>query len=281
MVINKVELLSLMEDFYKFTHMRIVVLDEEFTEIATYPDRHSSFCKELRNDERALQKCKECDFNACMIARKTKSSYIYKCHAGLTEVVTPIMVDEKILGYIMLGQILQIESYEESWRSIENYIKNYELDLERVKALYFKKRNYSRNRIISASKIMEACAAYLLLSKLIVINENTVAKELDNYIKENISKELAVDKICSDLNMSRVKLYSVSESAYGMGIAEYIRKTRINAAQKLLAKSEERIGEIADKCGFYDYNYFTKVFKKYVGMTPRDYRKKYIKESGF
>lgn len=281
MVINKVELLSLMEDFYKFTHMRIVVLDEEFTEVATYPNRHSSFCKELRADERVLQKCKECDFNACMIARRTKSSYIYKCHAGLTEVVSPIMVEEKILGYIMLGQILQIENYEESWRSIENYIKNFELDIERIKNLYFKKRNYSRNRIISAAKIMEACAAYLLLSKMIVMNENSVAKELDNYIKENISKELAVDKICRDLNMSRVKLYSISESAYGMSIAEYIRKTRITAAQKMLAKSEERIGEIADKCGFYDYNYFTKVFKKYVGLTPRDYRKKYTKESGF
>ncbi len=279
--INKEELLSLMEDFYQFTNIRIVVLDEEFIEIATYPNRHSSFCKALRRDERALKKCKECDYNACMVAKKTKSSYIYKCHAGLTEVVTPIMVDEKIVGYIMLGQILQVKSYEESWKSIENYICDYDLDVEQIKSLYFKKRNYSHNKIMSASKIMEACSVYSLLSKMIVFNEDSTVKKVDDYIKNNISKELDIDKICHDLQISRAKLYSMSERTYGMGIAEYIRKKRIDTAQRMLVKSDERIGEVAEKCGFYDYNYFTKVFKRYVGLTPRDYRKKYTKESGF
>ena len=279
--INKEELLSLMKDFYKFTHIRIVVLDEEFMEIASYPNRHSSFCEELRNDESALKKCKECDYNACMVAKNTKSNYIYKCHAGLTEVVTPIMVDEKIAGYIMLGQILQVESYEESWKSIENYICGFDLDVERIEKLYFKKRNYSHDRIMSASKIMEACAAYLLLSKMIVFNEDFTVKKVDDYIKKNISTELEVDKICHDLQISMAKLYSISRRTYGTGIAEYIRRIRMDTAQKMLAKSDERIGEVAEKCGFYDYNYFTKVFKRYVGLTPRDYRKKYTNELGF
>lgn len=279
--INKEELLSLMKDFHKFTHVRIVVLDEEFMEIAAYPNRHSSFCKELRNDERALKRCKECDYNACVVAKKTKASYIYKCHAGLTEVISPIMIDEKILGYIMLGQVLQVENPEESWKSIENYIGEFDLDIECIKNLYFKKKNYSHKRILSASKIMEACAAYLLLSKMIVLNENSIAKKLDDYIKNNISVELDVDKICRDLQISRVKLYDLSERSYGMGIAEYIRKTRVDKAQKLLLKSNKRIGEIADECGFLDYNYFTKVFKRYVGMTPRDYRKKYTNEAEY
>lgn len=147
--------------------------------------------------------------------------------------------------------------------------------------LYFKKRNFSRNRIISASKIMEACAAYLLFSKMIVLNEDSVAKQVDDYIKNNISGDLEVDTICNALQISRVKLYKISERTYGMGIAEYIRKIRVDMAQKMLIKSNERIGEVADKCGFYDYNYFTKVFKRYVGLTPRDYRKKYLMESGF
>lgn len=281
MIINKSELLSLMEDYYKFTHLRIVVLDEEFNEIASFPDRHSSFCKELRKDMRATEKCKECDFNACMIAKNMKSSYIYKCHAGLTEAVSPIMIEEKIVGYIMLGQILEVESHEESWKELENYVSGFDIDKEKIKRLYFKKQIYSRSRIISAAKIMEACAAYLLLSQMIVLNEKPVVKELDDYIKNNIRDELNVEKICANLDMSRVKLYSISKEAYGMGIAEYIRKTRVLAAQKMLANSNERIGEIADKCGFYDYNYFTKIFKKHTGLTPRDYRKKYNIESGF
>ena len=281
MVINKVELMSLMQDFYNFTRIRIVVLDEEFSEIATFPDRHSSFCKELRGDERALKKCKECDYNACMAAKKTKSCYIYKCHAGLTEAVSPIMIEEKIVGYIMLGQILEVENYDKSWAEIQKYIFSFDLDKDRIKKLYFKRRNYPRDRIISASKIMEACAAYLLLSKMIVLNENSAEKELDDYIKNNIMRDLSVDTICRDLNISRMRLYSIADSAYGMGIAEHIRRTRVALARKMLVKTDEKIGKISDKCGFYDYNYFTKVFKRYIGLTPRDYRKKYTKEFGF
>ena len=124
MIINREELLLLMEDFYKFTNMRIVVFDDAFIEVATYPNRHSSFCKELRSNNELLKRCKECDYNACMIAKKSKSSYIYKCHAGLTEVVSPIMIDEKIVGYIMLGQILEVNDYETSWSELNKYISN-------------------------------------------------------------------------------------------------------------------------------------------------------------
>ncbi len=281
MWIDKAELLSLMADFYKLAHVRIVVLDEEFMEVAAYPDRHSRFCRELRKDKRALAMCNECDYNACMMAKKSKQRYIYKCYAGLTEAVAPIIVDEKIAGYIMLGQILQVENQDEAWKKIEPYIKSFDLNYTQIKNLYFKKRNYSYDKIVSISKIMEACAAYLLLYKKIIFNDDTVARKVDEYIQKNIFKELNVDKICSDLSISRVKLYNVCERTYGMGIAEYIRKIRVDASQKLLIKTDFKIGEIADKCGFYDYNYFTKVFKKYVGLTPRDYRKKYKNESGF
>lgn len=281
MWIDKEELLSLMEDFYTLTKVRIVVLDEEFMEIATYPDRHSRFCRELRSDERALEKCKECDYNACMIAKKTKQRYIYRCHAGLTEAVSPIVVDEKIVGYIMLGQILQVDDQEKAWAKTEKYIKGFNLDYDRVKKLYFKKHNYSYDKIVSVSKIMEACAAYLLLYKMIVFSDNSMAKRVDEYIQKNIQKELNVDKICADLGISRVKLYSISERTYGMGIAEYIRKIRVDVAQKMLIKTDEKVGVIAEKSGFFDYNYFTKVFKKYAGLTPRDYRKKYKDETGF
>ena len=128
---------------------------------------------------------------------------------------------------------------------------------------------------------MEACAAYLLLYKKIVFSDDSEARRVEKYIQNNLQKELNVDKICADLGLSRVKLYSISERSYGMGIAEYIRKIRVDMAQKMLIKTDEKINEISEKCGFYDYNYFTKVFKKYAGLTPRDYRKKYKNESGF
>ena len=58
-----------------------------------------------------------------------------------------------------------------------------------------------------------------------------------------------------------------------MGIAEYIRKLRIDRARQLLAEQTDlSLAEIAYKCGFSDYNYFITVFKKMVGAPPIAYR---------
>ena len=58
-----------------------------------------------------------------------------------------------------------------------------------------------------------------------------------------------------------------------IGIAEYIRKTRISAAKKMLAQNES-VSAVARKSGFEDYNYFSKVFKRETGLSPSQYKKK-------
>lgn len=59
----------------------------------------------------------------------------------------------------------------------------------------------------------------------------------------------------------------------GMGISEHIRRMRVKVACDLLRNTEDRVSDIATEVGISDYNYFTKVFKKAIGVTPREYRK--------
>jgi two-component system response regulator YesN len=47
----------------------------------------------------------------------------------------------------------------------------------------------------------------------------------------------------------------------------------LQQAKILLKNSEKAISEIAEAVGFNDYNYFSRIFKKYYGISPRDYRK--------
>ena len=58
-----------------------------------------------------------------------------------------------------------------------------------------------------------------------------------------------------------------------MGISEHIRRMRVKVACDLLRNTEDRVSDIATEVGISDYNYFTKVFKKAMGVTPREYRK--------
>jgi two-component system, response regulator YesN len=58
----------------------------------------------------------------------------------------------------------------------------------------------------------------------------------------------------------------------GMGFSQFINEQKINKSKDLLEKTNLRLLEIADLCGFEDQSYFTKVFGKRVGMSPREYR---------
>jgi AraC family L-rhamnose operon regulatory protein RhaS len=57
-----------------------------------------------------------------------------------------------------------------------------------------------------------------------------------------------------------------------MGIAAYVRRRRMHRAKKLLKNTTLSIGEIAHTVGFTDYNYFSRVYKKTYGKSPKRYR---------
>lgn len=265
---------ELLSNFYTLTHIRIVVFDDNFVEIASYPKKLSKFCSIIRSDEVANVYCDKSDQKACKQCKKTGEPYIYQCHAGLTETVTPIKHDNIIIGYMMFGQVLMNENKNDSWKIIYDQCKEYHIDLKLLETAFNKCKFININQIKSAAKILEACAGYLWLSKLATLNEDNLSKKIEEYIGLHIKESLTAVEICDALMISKSMLYKLSEHSYEMGIAEYIRKRRIEMAKSFLEKEEYSIAEIAVEVGLDDYNYFSKIFKKHTGLTPSQYRKK-------
>ena len=65
-----------------------------------------------------------------------------------------------------------------------------------------------------------------------------------------------------------------------MGVSDYIRVCRLEKAKRMLEKTEKPVAQIAAEVGFEDANFFTRSFKKAVGMTPKDYRKNENPQNG-
>ena len=59
-------------------------------------------------------------------------------------------------------------------------------------------------------------------------------------------------------------------------IISYVNKLRIESSKSLLLSSDLNISEIASTTGFFDINYFSRIFKKYTGISPTDYRKNFF-----
>lgn len=88
-----------------------------------------------------------------------------------------------------------------------------------------------------------------------------------------------LQQFCQQHQVAERHLRQLFRQQTGMTISQYLRQLRICQAQDLLRHSEMLISDIATRCGFEDSNYFSVVFTKETGLTPRMWRQRYCVEA--
>lgn len=253
-----------MNDFYLLTKIKTAIYDNNFNIIFGVPQEDSKFCVAIKKSPNGLKNCDLCTRNAIREVRKKNSLTIYKCHAGLIEAVTPIRINSVIVGYMMLGQIC--EKSDKAFQE-EKEIYNEKYSINNLKECVNSLTVKSYSEIKAASKIMESGVCYLLMNQVIKEEKGSIAFDINNYIKENLSRSLTGKELCEKFKISRNMLYKISDIYFGMPIAKYINLKRIEKAKELI-KDGVSVTKVAEITGFCDYGYFGKVFKKVTGVTP-------------
>lgn len=101
----------------------------------------------------------------------------------------------------------------------------------------------------------------------------SLLKEAVHYIDANYEKEdISLNRVAKEINISPNYLSAVFSQEMGTTFVEYLTAKRMEKARELLRSSELRSGEIALAVGYKDPHYFSFLFKKTQGCTPRDYR---------
>ncbi len=104
--------------------------------------------------------------------------------------------------------------------------------------------------------------------------DDQLLKKVQQYLKDNYQREFSGEEMAKALWVSRSYLSSYYKSKTGMNLSDSIQLFRIQKAVELLKNPGVRIGDIGPMVGIPSTNTFLRQFKKYTGMTPKEYRQK-------
>ncbi|WP_127579333.1 helix-turn-helix domain-containing protein [Paenibacillus koleovorans] len=97
-----------------------------------------------------------------------------------------------------------------------------------------------------------------------------------DYLEEHYEKDITLDAIADKLNISRSYLSTYFKEKTGIYFVDYVNTVRVGKAKKLLARPDIRIQDAASMVGYQNINSFNRMFKKFTGMTPSEFRKNEI-----
>lgn len=104
------------------------------------------------------------------------------------------------------------------------------------------------------------------------VKERNPMTEIIRYIEQNYPSDLSLQEVAGKFQVSREYISRRFKQEHGINFSDYIVTVRIEKAKLLMQNPNLKLVQIADMVGFHDVKYFSKVFKKLTGRSPKDYR---------
>jgi AraC-like DNA-binding protein len=153
------------------------------------------------------------------------------------------------------------------------------VDLTKLEEAYFHTQVLKPKQYEAMVKLLNIFARHLgMVANQIAVQEQnaeppmiTRAKE---FIKANQGEDISLGDVARAVNTSTFYFCKMFKKATGLNFTDYLSRIRIEKAKNLLLNPNLRISEIAYEVGFQSLTHFNRVFRKLVGQSPTDYRRK-------
>ncbi len=263
----------LLSDFYAVTKRQVGLMDAEGKVVLRYPEEMVPFCGMVQATKKGKERCDECDRTGCLMAQASGSLVSYPCHAGLREICAPIRMEGETVGYLMFGHLPQEGDKTEGWEKAKKGLSDLSIDMEKAREAYGELETESLSYIRSLSNILESCVCYIQLRHLVQHSGISVWNRAASYIDAHLEETVSLKTLSEVLSSSESTLERACREATGLTVGKYIQQKRLEMALHLLKNTSLPIASVADKCGFENYNYFSRWFRESAGKSPREYRK--------
>lgn len=168
----------------------------------------------------------------------------------------------KVLEFVMQGESIMLRSGGQTYRfdSRKNYLQEV-VSIQGYEAL----KKWFMDKLRDAAQGMNTGGE---------ARTNHLIRQAMEYIDTHFHKDISLDDISRELNISAYYFSRLFKEETGENFVDYVTRCRMNRAKELLLDPNLSIKEVCAEVGYSDPNYFSRVFKKYEGMTPTEYKEK-------
>ena len=267
--------------------------------ISQNPDFHAAlspfmihdkpYCKYIKSDSSAMMYCQSQIPYLIKKCHEVRCSFTGTCHAGMWELVVPLINNNHIIGAILFGcyreekidekknytrinrrfNTLSIDKLEKLWTNTKTVLDTEEIEL------------------IQAS--LEVIANELVIlqdpnfdNKNLFLNQETspydamVMNAID-YMKCHMKEKISLEQIANHCNYSTSYLSHHFKKIVKVNINEYMNKMKVEHSKNYLLKTDDTLAKIAEELGFSDVSYYSRIFTKICGISPGKFREKYLR----
>ena len=230
---------------------------------------NSNYCSLIQKELKGRQRCLELDDEKRNEAAAAKKTICYTCHAGLKESITPIYSDNILLGFIGFGQFRTEEQIpagiKETWKTRE--------DSEQLEAEYMSLPLFPPEKLDHILGLFSIIINHIVTHRLVTMKGDLLIFKIISWLKENIHLPLSLTETAEKFDRSESTISHLFNRKTGMSFKKNLILMKLEKAEEYLERYPDiKISEVAVKTGYEDPLYFSRLFRKYRGISPREYQ---------
>jgi len=281
------EMLELIQDL---SGVRTVIYDRtHFTERAGRAEidtalsgHRSGFCRGVRVSRQGDRACVACDVDEMTVeAAKRRRPFLHDCHAGLREVVFPVLYRAEHVATVFCGQAAVDGCPAENGAWLARRAKKLGVPPQTLKREYKRLPRVSAERLLKIGEMLFGALNYLAeqegragIERTLALYRHPPVRSAIAFVDERFGEPIGLSDAARHCRVVPEHLSRLFHRVVGMTFSEYLTRRRIECAQELLRTTSLDMTSIATQCGYAHQSYFGRKFKQSTGMTPLQYRAK-------
>lgn len=233
-----------------------------------------SYCALIQNKLDMKELCIQSDKARCKEASETRELVSYTCHAGLHEAIHPIFFENSLLGFVVIGQFRNTEVIPPH---ILEACMERDISESKLTKAFTKVPLYDEKQTGNILNLFRILVKYIVSQQMIARKGNMILNTIIHHIEENISKQITLSEISRLVGKSNSYISHLFKKNFDKSFSRMFIEMKLNKADEFFRIMPDlTIAEVAYKLGYENPLYFSRIYKKYRKISPKEFKSSYV-----